>query len=436
MKARDFRALARASMKGFWGTAIGIGIVTSLIISAATGVLSAITSALTAGSAYSFFSLMQEAMYYGDFPSYAVAGMLPGMVIGGLLSSFGSLLISAPLDLGQRQFYLNVVTRQDRPAFENLFSKFKMFGPAFLLHLLMQIFIYLWSLLCVVPGIIAQYRYAMAPYLMVQNPHLKPMDAINASKQMMKGHKGRLFCLELSFIGWILLMIAPLYIAVIVMAVGAANQNTGAIVTGVIFVLLALIVTIVVSLFITPYITAARTAFYLELTGQLPGGQAPAYGAPGGYTPPPQGYGHAQQYAQPATPPPQGYGYQQPPQPQQGYGAPPQAQQPAPPPYGYGAGQQPPPNTMNHPQPPAYPAPTAAPVHQAPPAPPVQQAPPAAQPQPMAAPPPPQPMAPPPGAYGTPVPPSAEPAAEPVTENTPEPGQDPGPDSPPAPPAQ
>jgi hypothetical protein len=66
----------------------------------------------------------------------------------------------------------------------------------------MFIKILLWSLLLIVPGIVAAFRYALAPYLMAEHPELTATEAIEQSKQIMLGHKGRLFCLQLSFIGW------------------------------------------------------------------------------------------------------------------------------------------------------------------------------------------------------------------------------------------
>jgi uncharacterized membrane protein len=49
---------------------------------------------------------------------------------------------------------------------------------------------------------IAYYRYAMSDYILAENPEMSPSDALAESKRMMHGNKWRLFCLELSFIGW------------------------------------------------------------------------------------------------------------------------------------------------------------------------------------------------------------------------------------------
>lgn len=68
--------------------------------------------------------------------------------------------------------------------------------------LLMELFIILWSLLFIIPGIIKAFSYAMTPYIVEENPDLSANEAIDRSRAMMKGHKFDLFWLLLSFIGW------------------------------------------------------------------------------------------------------------------------------------------------------------------------------------------------------------------------------------------
>ena len=71
--------------------------------------------------------------------------------------------------------------------------------------LLREIFIFLWTLLLIVPGIIKSLSYAMVPYLLAENPALRYKDALKTSAAMMHGYKWRLVVLHLSFIGWLLL---------------------------------------------------------------------------------------------------------------------------------------------------------------------------------------------------------------------------------------
>ena len=76
--------------------------------------------------------------------------------------------------------------------------------------LLTGIFVFLWSLLLIIPGLIKSFAYALTPYILVDRPELSANEAINLSQKMMKGHKFDLFWLMLSFLGWILLSVLTL----------------------------------------------------------------------------------------------------------------------------------------------------------------------------------------------------------------------------------
>ena len=70
---------------------------------------------------------------------------------------------------------------------------------------LRTLFVSLWSLLFIIPGIIKQYEYMMIPFLLAENPQMNRKEAFEKSRQMMKGNKWAAFVLDLSFIGWSLL---------------------------------------------------------------------------------------------------------------------------------------------------------------------------------------------------------------------------------------
>ena len=94
--------------------------------------------------------------------------------------------------------------------FSDLFLHYDILGKTFLTSLLMQIFITLWTLLFIIPGIIATYAYSMTYYILDEHPDMKPMEAIRRSKELMRGHKWEYFCLQFSFIGWWILSIFTL----------------------------------------------------------------------------------------------------------------------------------------------------------------------------------------------------------------------------------
>ncbi len=101
------------------------------------------------------------------------------------------------------------VSRRSAAGIGTLFDLFAYFFRYLWLEILMGIFIFLWSLLLVIPGIIAAYRYSMAPYIFFDNPEKGAMQCIRESKEMTQGYKGQLFVLDLSFLGWILLGVIP-----------------------------------------------------------------------------------------------------------------------------------------------------------------------------------------------------------------------------------
>lgn len=68
-----------------------------------------------------------------------------------------------------------------------------------------DLFIFLWTLLFIIPGIIKRYEYMMIPYLLAENPDMSRQDAFAESKRMMDGNKMDAFLLDLSFIGWFIL---------------------------------------------------------------------------------------------------------------------------------------------------------------------------------------------------------------------------------------
>lgn len=113
-------------------------------------------------------------------------------------------LVAAVLEAGVILYHLGVREGKEMP-FSTLFEGFGMAGRVIVLTLLEGIFVALWSMLFVIPGIVAAYRYRFALYNLCENPDLSAMDAIRMSKAQTRGFKGKLFVLDLSFIGWIFL---------------------------------------------------------------------------------------------------------------------------------------------------------------------------------------------------------------------------------------
>ena len=162
MKAKDFRQSAWQSLSGKWGVCVLIFLIFDLI------------SAACAGGSY--------------------IGL--GAVIG--------LIIMGPMTVGLSTVSLNVA-RGKEVEIGMLFKGFNDFTRALVLYITNNILIMLWSFLLFIPGIIKSFAYSMSYFILIDNPDMSANDARKKSMEMMKGNKWRLFCLEFSFIGWILL---------------------------------------------------------------------------------------------------------------------------------------------------------------------------------------------------------------------------------------
>ena len=101
--------------------------------------------------------------------------------------------------------YLINLVRGTEASYGNILDGFGIWLKVILLSVLKTVFVSLWSLLLVIPGIIAAISYSMALYILIDDPSKGVRQCLKESKQMMRGHKMEFFLLEFSFIGWMLL---------------------------------------------------------------------------------------------------------------------------------------------------------------------------------------------------------------------------------------
>lgn len=125
--------------------------------------------------------------------------------------SFISLFVLLPLAAGYSNSMRVLLETGDNRLTNNSFSL--AFGNW--LHvvwgmILSTIYIFLWTLLLIIPGLIKSYSYALTPYILVEHPEMSANEAIEESMRLMDGHKFDLFYLQLSFIGWAILSILSL----------------------------------------------------------------------------------------------------------------------------------------------------------------------------------------------------------------------------------
>ena len=165
------------------------------------------------------------------FSDSAVGGLYAfGLFFPLLLISLIFSAVSSLLQIGYTGYTLRVINRQ--PAgISDLFAYARFFLKAWGLCIMIGIFVFLWSLLFVIPGIVASYRYCQAAYILAENPEKGVMECINESKAMMFGHKMDRFILDLSFIPWYLLSsitcgIASIYVTPYQSLTNAAYYNS------------------------------------------------------------------------------------------------------------------------------------------------------------------------------------------------------------------
>jgi uncharacterized membrane protein len=198
----NFRALARQGIQGRWGDAFVKWLLYSLIVSVPAAVVLMLSGFnLTALSEIYSNMLLGYATPMEVSDAYANMDTTPITLMG-----LYGLLITGAMTLGITQVYLRYRRKQVAPS-ALVFSGFSNFSRALALYLLTALFTFLWSLLFIIPGIIAAYRYRLAFYILAENPNVGPLEAINISKGLMRGNKWKLFCLDLSFLGWILLAV-------------------------------------------------------------------------------------------------------------------------------------------------------------------------------------------------------------------------------------
>ena len=188
---KDLKLTAKNDLNGRWGTAIGAMLLATYIPSMVVSIPSSIFSFV--------YGLAMET------GSYVMAGI--SYILMMVLAFVPTLLIVAPLMMGYIYFSLRIARHREANATMpyRAFTK-GVYGRVTMGYFMMTVYICLWSLLFIIPGIIKSLSYAMLPYIMMDDPNKTWKEALEESKQMMNGHKWDLVKLGLSFFGWILLV--------------------------------------------------------------------------------------------------------------------------------------------------------------------------------------------------------------------------------------
>ena len=146
------------------------------------------------------------AMYVIMLGIAVAVGLVPA--VGGI----ASFVLSSAFYLGGAWVFLKI-TKGETVTVGNIFYGFEDLWTAIKAQLFINLFISLWSLLLIIPGIVKAYAYSMTFFILAENKGMSVLEAITLSRKMMDGHKMDLFLLFLSFIGWFLLVVITFGIA-------------------------------------------------------------------------------------------------------------------------------------------------------------------------------------------------------------------------------
>jgi len=233
--AADFRSTARDALRGKWGIAVIAGLIAVLLGGAGSEgpevKLNIDASGAIASFEYAGHTIFSTGGGLAPEVSTIVVGSVVFIIGAALLLGAVYFVLGSIIEVGYARFNLRLVDREE-VSLEQLFACFPHWKTTAMMKLLRGVYVLLWSLLLVIPGIMASYSYAMSEYILAENPEMTAGEAIALSKEMMYGNRWRLFCLQFSFIGWAILC---------TFTAGIGN------------------------LWLTPYKQAATAAFYREI---------------------------------------------------------------------------------------------------------------------------------------------------------------------------
>ncbi|MCC2865413.1 DUF975 family protein [Ihubacter massiliensis] len=250
----NLRALGRNALAGKWKIAITAVLIYQICVTLPALILDQLFGKTLAE--------LYGNIYYDN--SYGMASdIVEGISYGAqkisTMSGVYIFLVTGAFTLGLTIFFINLFRARQLDVAQ-VFSGFEQFFKALGLMFMVGLFTFLWTLLLIVPGIIAAIRYSQAFFILADDPNKGIMECINESKWLMNGNKAKYFCLQLSFIGWLLLTS---------FAIAIVSEFFFAFIGGsVMMVVIDWILGLAIC-WVTAYMTATDAAFYDILRGNL-----------------------------------------------------------------------------------------------------------------------------------------------------------------------
>lgn len=203
---RDLKYRAKqAFRKNYWAA-----VVVSLILAIAVGIgsggggSSSVANTVTHTEVYDGtlrFSMNSAAPFVWLFSAFALGALL---ILGSIFILL-KIFVGNVLEVGARGFYIENL--YSAPSVGKILAPFRsgQYWNIVKIMFFRDLFIFLWTLLFVIPGIVKSYEYKMIPYLLAENPGMSKQEAFDRTREMMYGQKGNAFVLDLSFLPWLFL---------------------------------------------------------------------------------------------------------------------------------------------------------------------------------------------------------------------------------------
>ncbi len=240
MSISEIKQRAKNALQGKWGIAVIAALVASIFGADQSGSVNFNFDFedmdFSAFEDTELEMLSQEIIAFIEQYWPILLASIAGFAALGFVLSIVTFCLGSIVGVGYQKFNLDLIDGNNA-TMGTLFSYFKHWKNAIVTNLLTTLYVFLWSLLCLIPGIIAGYKYALVPFILAEDPEIEPNEALNKSKHLMEGHKMELFLLYLSFIGWHMLSILTCGIGYI---------------------------------WLTPYINASVAEFYRSIAGKKP----------------------------------------------------------------------------------------------------------------------------------------------------------------------
>lgn len=191
MTLSEYRERARQSLKGKYWYCVAVYLLVTLVIGLVSGL-----------------GTLFERMDQGEGTAQTIAFVI---------SFLGMLFVTYPFAVGLTRFFIKSIN--ERRELDDLVFLYKNgLSRAIVTVLLKGIYLFLWTMLFIIPGIVKSYSYFLVEYLLAENPSLETKRVFEISKQAMDGYKMRAFLLELSFLGYIFLSLLTFGIGLLFLA--------------------------------------------------------------------------------------------------------------------------------------------------------------------------------------------------------------------------